>query len=132
VKIVVHQKYGSRAVPNNTEKLGRNQVLGGTAALEAGIRVSYQKKETTIRIEITKGASTIADAHPSEDPDVMANMNKMRATVRMDTPPMSRLFHFLPSILTFSSCDGTSNRQIPAIGKATIATNQNTQDQLAY
>ena len=29
VKIVVHHKYGMRAMPNKTEKLGRNQVLGG-------------------------------------------------------------------------------------------------------
>lgn len=32
-----------------------------------------------MKIEITKGARTVADPHPSVDPDVTAKMNKIKA-----------------------------------------------------
>lgn len=33
-----------------------------------------------MKTEITSGTSTVADAHPEDDPDVMAKMNKISAT----------------------------------------------------
>ena len=65
-------------------------------------------------------------------PDVIAKMNRMRAAVRTDTPTRSSCFQ---------RCDcgssmprrgvGASQRQRPPMGMARMATNQNTQDQLA-
>ena len=134
VKIVVHQKYGSSAVPNKTAKFGRNHVRGGTAAFSGGIRVSYQKNATTIRTEMKRGASTPALVHPSVLPDVIAKMKRISAAVRIDTPTRSSECQRGPAEAgrTLGSCGGTRMMHMTVMSAATMATNQNTQDQSAY
>ena len=75
------------SMKKHTAALGVNTY---TAATSAGIFVSYTKKPTTMNTEITSGTSTVADAHPEEEPDVTAKMNKISATRRYTQSISSR------------------------------------------
>ena len=104
-------------------------------------------------IEMIRGTKTLAVGQPELDPDVTEKMKRITATnskedvvsiigeqnagyslVRIDTPNMSKLFHLevLGSRVSsiFARC-GIRKTQTNEIGRATIATNQNTHDQLA-
>lgn len=60
------------------------------AAFSRGIFVSYTKKAAIIKIEIISGARTLADFHPSAEPDVKAYMNRTKAIVIVETPMTSK------------------------------------------
>lgn len=50
-----------------------------TAAVSVGIALSHRKNATIKQIEIISGASTIADAHPLDEPDVKEKIKRIKA-----------------------------------------------------
>jgi hypothetical protein len=63
-------------------------------AAYVSLNLDSQKKNATIKTnEITSGAITCAEPHPSIEPDVIANINNIAATVNMNTPPRSNLLN---------------------------------------
>lgn len=100
------------------------------------------------------GAKTLAVAQPELDPDVTEKMKRITATnpkenvvsvkerqgtgdllVKIDTPDISKLFHLAvlgSRVSSILARGGIRKMQTAEIGRATIATNQNTHDQLAY
>lgn len=126
------------------------------AAVSAGIRFSQRKNATIIIIEIIRGARTIGDVHPLDEPEVKENINKINATtsydvngsgkmintwvhilVKVDTPTRSRLlnlakpFSFGASLVALLS-RGMRMKPMEAMGTVNSARNQKVQCHDAY